>query len=196
MDAFAEHGFAATRLDDVAKRAGVSKGTIYFYFETKEQLFEEMVRNYARIVLEDAEVVLVHDCGSCAERLREFIIFVYRRCMHDRVGRGTIRFMVSESKSFPKLAESLYNDVFAPVMLVVAGLLAEGALKGEFRREIAAHPEVVVASAVFFSVIRSIFADEFQLDDDRLVAVQVELMLNGLLTSSARGSPALSSCPD
>lgn len=127
FDPFAERGFAATRLDDVAERTGVTKGTIYLYFETKEQLFEEMVRNYASVVLKDAEAVLAAAHGFCAERLREFIVFIYRRCTHDRVGRETMRFMVPESKSFPKLVENLYDEFFAPAMQLVAGLLAEGA---------------------------------------------------------------------
>ena len=187
FEAFAERGFAATRMEDVAALAGVTKGAIYFYFETKEQLFQEMVRHYGRTVLADAEAMLASAKGSCTERLRALILFVYGRCAQDRVGREMIRFMVAEGKSFPQIVADHYSEFFAPAMQQIGDLLAQGAASGEFRPELAGKsPEIILAPMVFLSLMRLIFADNLRIDEGSYIDAHIELMLNGLLTSSAR----------
>ncbi len=187
FDAFAERGFAATRLEDVAARAGVSKGTIYLYYETKERLFEEMVRHYGRMVLADADAMLAQARGSCADRLRALIGFVYRRCAQDRVGREMLRFMVAEGKAFPDLVDSHYADFVAPAMRMVGGLLAAGAESGEFNPEIAKWgADIVLAPAVFLSLQRLIFGDRLEVNEEIYARAHVDMLLNGLLTPAAR----------
>src|SRR6185312_13810529 len=73
LEVFGEHGLAAARLDDIAKRAGVSKGTIYLYFPNKEELFREMVRDIVVGQLEQAERVAEESTGSATETLTEFM---------------------------------------------------------------------------------------------------------------------------
>ena len=80
FDAFAERGFAATRMEDVAARAGVTKGAIYFYFKTKECLFEAMVTHYSQGILADADATLAATHGNNAERLKAFLEYIYGRC--------------------------------------------------------------------------------------------------------------------
>jgi AcrR family transcriptional regulator len=187
FEAFAERGFAATRMEDVAALAGVTKGAIYFYFETKERLFQEMVRRYGRTVLSDADAMLASAKGSCAERLRALISFVYSRCAQDRVGREMIRFMVAEGQSFPQLVADHYSEFFAPAMQRVSELLAQGAASGEFRPELAGKsPEIILAPTVFLSLMRLIFADRLEIDEGSYIAAHIDLMLNGLLTPAAR----------
>lgn len=187
FDAFAERGFAATRMEDIAARAGVTKGAIYCYFETKERLFEEMVRHYGREVLADADAMLAQAQGNCAEKLRAFITFVYRRCAQDRTGREMIRFMVAEGKGFPQLVEDHHAEFFAPAMRLVGDLLACGVASGEFRPEIAGESaEIILAPAVFLSLLRLIFTDRLDVDEDAYIGAHIDLTLNGLLTPAAR----------
>ncbi len=187
FDAFAERGFAATRMEDVAARAGVTKGAIYFYFDTKELLFEEMVRHYGRVMLADADAMMAGAQGSCAEKLRALIRFVYSRCAQDRTGREMIRFMVAEGKAFPQLVADHQAEFFAPAMRLVGNLLACGVESGEFRPEIAGKSaEIILAPAVFLSLLRLIFSDRLDVDEEAYIGAHVDLMLSGLLTPAAR----------
>lgn len=187
FEAFAERGFSATRMEDVAARAGVTKGAIYFYFETKERLFEEMVGHYSQGVLADAGAMLAATRGTCAERLTAFVKYMFGRCAQDRHSREMIRFMVSDGKCFPQLVWRHYREFFAPAMAMVSDLLAEGIARGEFRPEIARHgAEIIVAPSVFLSLMRLIFDDSVEIDEDAYLATQVDFLLGGLLTPAGR----------
>jgi AcrR family transcriptional regulator len=187
FEAFAERGFAATRMEDVAVRAGVTKGAIYFYYETKERLFAEMVDHYSQGMLADAEAMLAAAKGGCAERLKAYLEFMYERCARERRGREMIRFMVSDGKGFPQLVKNHYRDFFAPAMAMVSELLAEGVASGEFRPEIARHgAELVVAPSVFLSLMRLVFDAALEIDEQAYIATHLDLLLNGLLTPRGR----------
>jgi AcrR family transcriptional regulator len=79
--------YAATRLEDVAARAGVTKGTIYFYFQTKERVFDEMIRHVSRSFFPELESYAEKLQGSYSSRLRSLIVFVYGRIGEDRASR-------------------------------------------------------------------------------------------------------------
>jgi AcrR family transcriptional regulator len=187
FDAFAERGFAATRMEDIAARAGVTKGAIYFYFETKERLFEEMVDHYSQDMLTNAGAMLAAAEGSCAEKLHAYLLFIYDRCTQNRHGREIIRFMVSDGKGFPKVVERHYRDFFKPAMDMVANLLGEGVAAGEFRPEVLPHgAEIIVAPAVFLTLMRLIFDETLRIDEEAYIKAHVDLALAGLLTPAAR----------
>ncbi len=187
FEAFSERGFAATRLEDVAALAGVTKGTIYVYFETKEKLFEAMVRHYSSRMLADADAMLAAEQGSCKERLEAFLSFIYLRCARNRAGREIIRFIVTESKSFPRLVEDNYRDFIAPTMRLVGELLAAGAANGELRNNVTRETaEIVLAPMVFLSILRLILDDGLKIDEDAYVAAHIDLALNGLLAPASR----------
>ncbi len=187
FDAFAERGFAATRMEDVAARAGVTKGAIYFYFETKERLFEETVSHYSQNMLADAGAMLASTEGGCAERLRALLLHIYGRCAQDRYGRALIGLMVSDGRNFPRLVERHRRDFFAPAMGMVSDLLAAGAASGDFRPEIVAHgAEIAVAPSVFLSLMRLIFGASLALDEEAYIACHIDLLLQGLLTTKGR----------
>jgi AcrR family transcriptional regulator len=185
--AFAERGFAATRMEDIAARAGVTKGAIYCYFETKERLFEEMVDHFSRNILSDAGAMLAAAQGSCAEKLKAYLVYMYKRCAQDRYGREMIRFMVSEGRHFPQIVEHHYRDFFAPAMRMISELLAAGAASGEFRPQFAKHgAEIVVAPSVFLTLMGLIFEQSLEIDEEAYIALHTDLLLNGLMTPAAR----------
>ncbi|MBV6539814.1 TetR/AcrR family transcriptional regulator, partial [Ursidibacter maritimus] len=101
---FVERGYAATRLDDVATRAGVSKGTLYLYFASKEDLFRAVVRENLVPVLDEAEQAIDSYTGHSASLLREFILGWWQR-IGDTPLSGLTKLMVAESGNFPEVAK-------------------------------------------------------------------------------------------
>jgi len=186
FEAFAERGYTATRLEDVAARAGVTKGTIYVYFPTKEKLFEDMVRSHSAGLLADADTFVANAKGPSAEKLRALLHFLYGRCVEDRRGREILRFMIADGKSFPQLVAEHYRDFVIPLMGVVSALLEEGVTTGQFRADIGRESvRIVIAPTLFLGVIRLIFGDAPPVDEEAYVASHIDLALRGLL---AQGS--------
>jgi AcrR family transcriptional regulator len=182
FEAFAERGYAATRLEDVAARAGVTKGTIYLYFATKEKLFEDMVRSHSAGLLADADGFLAGVAGTSAAKLRALLHFLYERCVGDRRGREILRFMVAEGKHFPQLVAEHYRDFVMPMLGMVAALLEEGVKAGQFRADLTPETvKVVVAPTMFLGVIKLIFGEAPPVDEQAYVASHVDMVLGGLL---------------
>ena len=186
FEEFAEHGFAATRLEDVAKRAGVTKGTVYFYFESKERVFEEMIRHYSRLLDSEASEVLAAPAASHAERLSNFIRLYYRRFASDRNGREILRFMIADGKHFPSMVDRQYADFVAPSLRRINELIQAGVADGEFRAAPAARfAEIVTGPAVMLGVWALVFGDRKQIDFEEFAQAHIDLVLNGLLSRPA-----------
>lgn len=186
FETFAERGYAATRLEDVAARAGVTKGTIYLYFPTKEKLFEDMVRCNSAGLLADADVFLARARGTSAERLRALLNFLYARCVGERHRREILRFMVAEGKFFPQLVAEHYRDYVMPMLRMLSALLDEGVKAGQFRADLTSETvRIVIAPILFLGVIRLIFGDVPPVDEEAYVAAHIEMTLNGLLAKPA-----------
>jgi AcrR family transcriptional regulator len=186
FEAFAERGYAATRLEDVAARAGVTKGTIYVYFPTKEKLFEDMVRSHSGRLLADADTFVAEAEGASAEKLRSLLHFLYGRCVNDRRGREILRFMIADGKSFPQLVAEHYRDFVLPLLGMVSALLEEGVASGQFRADLTRETvRIVIAPTLFLGVVRLIFGDAPPVDEEAYVAAHVDLTLNGLLAKPA-----------
>jgi AcrR family transcriptional regulator len=133
LDAFAANGFAATRLDDVARRAGVAKGTIYLHFADQETLFQELIR------LELSPVVSALEQASHAELpLRQFaeqLIEVFVREIYGTRRKDVIRLVITEGPRFPKLAEFYYREVLSRVIEAVRGLMHRAIERGELNHD-------------------------------------------------------------
>ena len=130
---FVEHGYAATRLEEVASRAGVSKGTLYLYFENKEDLFKAVVRAGIVPAIEQAEKMV--DCfeGSSSALLRE-IILGWWQFIGGTPHAGITKLIISESRNFPEIAAFWYEDVVIRANRMFARVLERGVAAGEFRQ--------------------------------------------------------------
>src|SRR5262249_61922114 len=133
FDEFTAQGFAAARLDDVARRAGVAKGTIYLHFRDKEALFQELIRSVLSPFVGTLEVALKRDVPVrviVGEVVELFIAEVYRTRRKD-----VIRLILSEGSRFPNLAEFYYREVLSRIMAAVRDLMrragARGGIKGD-----------------------------------------------------------------
>lgn len=131
LDLFVERGFAATRLDDVAGRAGVSKGTLYLYFASKEELFKAVIHLDILPVLEQVEDVLVQHSGDSASLLRE-LIYRWRELAGNTKLAGIFKLVVSEAGNFPDVARYFGDHVICRIDELLGKVLKAGIDKGEF----------------------------------------------------------------
>ncbi len=133
LEVFADRGFAATKLEDVARRAGVTKGTIYLYFENKEALFKALVRQTIVPVIEKGEALAQSFTGS-ARDLFERLVREYFRLVGETPLSGIPRLMIAEAGNFPELARFYYEEVVTRGHRLMGSVLERGIKAGEFRR--------------------------------------------------------------
>jgi AcrR family transcriptional regulator len=152
LDLFVERGFASTRLEDVAKRAGVSKGTLYLYFENKEELFKAVVRENIVPAIGDAEDIIAGFEGNSAELLRCVMMGWWER-IGDTKASGITKLMMAEAANFPELANFYNEEVISRCTAMISGMLQAAVVKGEFRpMNVEALTQVLIAPVLTLMV--------------------------------------------
>ena len=129
LDEFSARGFAAARLDDVAKRAGVAKGTIYLHFKDKESLFQELIRSKMVPVVGTLEATFAADLPLHMVVDKAIDVFVHE--VYGSHRKDLIRLIISEGPRFPVLAEFYYRQVLSRILKSVRGLLRRALERGE-----------------------------------------------------------------
>ncbi len=181
FEEFVKNGYAATRLEDVAARAGVTKGTIYFYFETKERVFEEMIRHTSLTFFPDLKSHVSELEGSCTARLRALIVFVYRQIADNRASRETLRFLIAEGTRFPGLVDRHYDEFVEPLIDQFREIIQAGVAAGEFRASPAtAFTEIVLSSALLLSLWSLLFGGRKTIDIGDFTDASIDLLMRGL----------------
>ena len=132
LDLFVERGFAATRLDDVAARAGVSKGTLYLYFESKEALFKAVIEEAIVPLLASAEDVIANDQGTSIDLLRRLLLGWWEQIGATRLA-GVPKLLIAEARNFPAVAQYYHDTVMVRGRALLRTLLQRGIERGEFR---------------------------------------------------------------
>ncbi|MES2296366.1 MAG: TetR/AcrR family transcriptional regulator [Pseudomonadota bacterium] len=132
LDLFVERGFAATRLEDVARRAGVSKGTLYLYFASKEELFKAVVRENIVPAIGEAEDSIAGFEGHSAE-LMHAIMFGWWERIGATKSSAITKLMMAEAGNFPELAAFYNEEVIQRCTAMIRGMLARAVERGEFR---------------------------------------------------------------
>jgi len=188
LDLFVERGYASTRLEDVAARAGVSKGTLYLYFENKEDLFKAVVRGNVLPVLQHGEVLMERFPGSSAELVRQMV-----RGWWDLTGStkiaGLPKLIIAEAGNFPDLAKFYYDEVILRAHSMFRRVLQRGIASGEFREVDVDHMvHVALAPLVMLSVWGHSFAccEQKQLQQERYLDAYLDMLLHGLLKAQAQ----------
>jgi AcrR family transcriptional regulator len=129
---FGEHGLAASRLEDIARRAGLSKGTIYLYFPNKEELFREMVRHTVVSQIEEGERQFGVITGSATDALTEYMRRYWAFIRSEQFA-PLFRLIHAEIHNFPDLARFYAEEVVARGQRLIASIIARGMATGEFR---------------------------------------------------------------
>jgi AcrR family transcriptional regulator len=132
IDVFGESGLAAARLEDIAKRAGVSKGTIYLYFSNKETLFCEMIRRLVSDTIVQAQERAVATSASAVEQLIDYAHSVWQH-VRTPMFEKLHRLAIGELRNFPALLEFFQREVPVRNVQAIAGILRHGIATGEFR---------------------------------------------------------------
>jgi AcrR family transcriptional regulator len=175
LEEFIARGFAATRLDDVAKRAGVAKGTIYLHFQDKEALFQELIRSAVAPVIN--RLAAPPAAGRSA---REMFESFAETVAHDVVAtrRGDLlRLFIAEGSRFPALAEFYYREVIARGIAGMRALIQYGIARGEIRNEaLAQFPQLMVAPAIAAVIWHGLFERLSPLDTAAMLRVHIDLI--------------------
>jgi AcrR family transcriptional regulator len=178
MDVFGEVGFARAKLDLVAKRAGVSKGTLYLYFDSKEALFREMVRAKVVTHVVFGETLLTQSQASAREILEQFIRRWWEIARQPDMAQ-LCRLVHSEISNFPELARFFTDEVIARTRRLMTAIFRLGVAQGEFRSVPNDFPCWAVASLVVHGAMRQRFFaphDPEALSDDQVVDGIVDLI--------------------
>jgi len=165
LDEFAAGGFAATRLDDVARRAKVAKGTIYLHFADKETLFQELIRMELSPVVGALERVSHADIPL--RLLADQLVEVFAREIFETRRKDVIRLVITEGPRFPKLAEFYYREVISRVMDTIRAMLRRAVERGELKNDILVRFPQLLAAPGVVAVIWSGLFDRFEPIDVR-----------------------------
>jgi len=188
LDCFAERGFAATRLDEVARRAGVTRGTLYLYFPSKEELFKAVVRqSIVPIIAERAQAIASSDAPA-AETLSAFLLSIPAALRGSKI-IAIPKIIISESQNFPDLARFYLTEVLGRGRRRVKGLIRRGIERGEFRDlNVDQVFFCVMAPIVMAMVWEHTFAtfDKEMPELPALCRTHIDLLLHGLLRSKRK----------
>lgn len=186
IEVFAERGFAAARLDDIAARAGVSKGAIYLYFSTKEDIFRAVIEQGVAPNLGLVQGVIAADGRPFADRLRAFAEVISTVAASSPVG-GIIKMVIGESRNFPELARAWYEQLIEPALGALTAAIEAAQARGELKAGNARQYAVSLISPMLLAVIwRETFAPigAAPLDIPTLARQHVELWLRGMETAA------------
>lgn len=190
---FVERGFAATRLDDIAKSAGVSKGTLYLYFSSKEELFKTMVRETLVPMIGQAEEMVSQFSGNTAELFRA-VLTNWWDVMGNSDLAGLCKLMVAEANNFPELAQFYNDEVIARSDRMVVSMLERGIARGEVRPlNLGLAPQILIAPIIMMMISKHSFmackVEEVQ--TAQFIEQYVDIVLRGVLAEPSLAAPLL-----
>ncbi len=186
LDLFVEKGFAATRSEEVAARAGVSKGTLYLYYPSKEELFKAVVRENLSTRIAAAVALAAQHQGSMSDLLSHVMKTWWEQVGLGPAG-GITKIMMAEARNFPDLARFYVDEVVLPIHQLLAGLIERGIRSGEFREV----PPVETVHVLIGPMLHMILYEHSlgacrlhggpSINAPAVLAVQMDLILRGLL---------------
>jgi AcrR family transcriptional regulator len=197
LELFVEKGFSAARSDEVAARAGVSKGTLYLYFPSKEELFKAVVRTKLSALIAEGQLIADRFEGNSSQLLR-LLMHTWWQRVGDTGAGGIFKIIVSEVRNFPELAQFYTDEVIVPAHRLISGTLQRGIDRGEFRAvpvDEATH--ALIAPMLFLALHKhSVGACPVlgpHMNPSSLIDTQIDLMLHGLALPVLRRAGAIRS---
>jgi len=184
LELFVEKGFSATRSEEVAQRAGVSKGTLYLYFPSKEELFKAVVRNNISALIAEGQQIADHFDGPSAQLLRLLMQTWWQRVGDTHAG-GIFKIIFAEVRNFPELAQFYNDELILPAHRLISGTLRRGIDRGEFRAVPVDEATHTLIAPMLFQALHkhSIGACAvlgLDMNPTMLIDTQMDLMLHGL----------------
>ena len=185
LAAFADKGYAATRVDEVAKRAGVSKGLLYLYFKTKEDLFKAVIRSFLSPRI-DALISNIEETELSADEFVRGPFLDFAKSLPRSPAKILVRLMIAEGPKHPDLVEWYWENVVSGALGALRSLIEKGVDNGEFR-ESALHefPQLLVTPIFFSMIFTIVFKQQMNLDTDRFIEAHVEIILDSIKANPA-----------
>ncbi len=184
LDLFVEKGLFATRAEEVARRAGVSKGTLYLYYPSKDELFKAVVRSHLIDAISSSDELSVQFEGSTSDLLRMLAQTWWTKVGSSK-SAGLLLLIMSEARAFPDVAQFYLDEVIAPIHAILARVLKQGVQRGEFRSmDITSVVHGLIAQAQFLILYRQCTAvcssNPAPLEPNSFISTQLDLLLQGL----------------
>ena len=175
LDEFSARGFAAARLDDVAARAGVAKGTIYLHFSDKEALFQELIRTVMGPLVATLETTAAVDLPLRV--VAEQVVDLFVREILGTRRKDVIRLIITEGPRFPQLAEFHYREVLSRALAAVRGLLRHAIDRGEIAGDaLVRFPQLLIAPGIVAIIWSGLFDRFATLDVAALMRAHLDLI--------------------
>jgi AcrR family transcriptional regulator len=176
LHVFAEHGYESARLDEVAARAGVAKGTLYLYFKDKEDLFEAMVRSAVAPIMGQMGHLATAPDVKAVDVLRMFYTLFQKEVLGtDR--KLVLRLIMSEGPRFPRIAEFYYREVVSHGIAVMQAVARRAVETGEFSNDAAARfPQLIIAPLLMAVTWDGLFGRQHPLDMPKLLDAHLGLL--------------------
>lgn len=195
LDLFVEKGFAATRVEEVAQRAGVSKGTLFLYFPSKEELFKAVVRENISGRFTEWNNEFDRFEGSTQEMLR-YCLFNWWERIGSTKASGIPKLMMSEAQNFPELASFYQHEVMQPGNTLIERILKRGVARGEFRpMDVTYGVYLVLAPMLFLALWKHSLGpccgEHAQLDPHQYLAAQLDMLTHGFSQPKTHTIPSL-----
>ncbi|MCC7336455.1 MAG: TetR/AcrR family transcriptional regulator [Pirellulaceae bacterium] len=181
IEEFSENGFAGAKIEAIAARAGVAKGTVYLYYATKEELFEAIVRDRVSPVFKIVSGMVKLWPGSQTALLKQIIPRFYSEIVENDMRRMILKTLISESDRFEQLAKFYHKEILVPARKMLKNIVRNGIKNGEFRdAPIAIEPLVLVGPALTAAIWKMTFERAEKLDTKRWLDAHVDLVVHGL----------------
>ena len=198
LELFVEKGYAATRAEEVAARAGVSKGTVYLYFANKQELFEAVIRESLLPVLAEANDLLDHFVGTSFDLLDQLLWRWWERVGPTKLS-GIMKLVMAEAGNFPEIARFYHTTFIKPAEQLMIRMLRRGMARGEFRTVDPEHMvHVITAPMVMLFVWQNSFgrcSGVKNLDSKMHVSATIDLLKHGLAATSELASTKTACSP-
>jgi AcrR family transcriptional regulator len=180
MQTFAEKGYAATRVEDVAKRAGVSKGLLYLYFKTKEELFKAVIRSFVSPRL-DALSGSIESTELSAEEFLRGPFLDFAKSLPKSPARKLVRLMVAEGPRHPDLIRWYWENVVSRGIDAIRSIIERGVSEGDFRPSaLNDFPHLLVSPVVFSMLWKQLFEPHSELDTDAFIEGHIEIVIKAI----------------
>jgi AcrR family transcriptional regulator len=182
---FSEKGYAGARVVDVARRVGVTKGTVYFYFPTKADLFKAVVRSHLNPIRQRIESMSMEDPKESASALLSRQIRVgYDEFILNPQAIEFLRFLVVEGSRVPEIVDFYVSDLVGHGYESIRQVLKRGAETGEFRPDVLKRfgefPDMILSPMRHMAMMQLVVGDRANIDIDRYIKAHIDLVLNGL----------------
>ena len=186
MDLFVAKGFAATRVEEVAAKAGVSKGTLFLYFKSKEELFEAVVRENMGNQISEGIAQIDGFPGTTVDMLK-LTMFAWWERVGNTKASGISKLVMSEASNFPALANFYHETVVKPGRQLIRAILQRGVDRGEFRTlnmDYAVYS--VIAPLMFLTMWKHSLGAcslDAPIDPENYINSQADIIVHGILAA-------------